>query len=359
MSQTKEIDYYEVLGVDRNASADEIKKAFRRQAVKNHPDQGGDEAKFKRLNQAYEVLSNPDKKQRYDQFGAAGLGGQGQPGSSGAKWQNAQGFDFRFGGADFDLGDIFGSFFGGRQSGQGQARPADAEVSLEIDFAEAVFGIEHDVSVSLDDVCLDCDGRRASAAADIKKCSVCQGKGQVQQTIRSPLGPITHASACRNCAGSGEIVSQPCRGCNGRGVVTKSKKIKIAIPGGVEDGTIIRASGEGPKDRHGRAGELYLLLRVRPHKQFTREGNLILSQQSISMVAATLGAEIDVETIDGPVTIQVPPGTQSGTDFKLAGHGVPRINSQDRGDHIVSLTVEIPTKLNRQQRDILSQFADA
>ena len=356
MNQTDN-DYYQTLGVGRNASADEIKKAFRRQAIKNHPDQGGDETKFKQLNEAYEVLSNPDKKQRYDQFGKAGLGGR-QQAPPGGGFTNAQGFQFEFGDLG-GFGDLFGNLFGGSAGGRRRRTTAsELEMALDLSFREAVFGVEKTVKVTLDDQCQTCKGKRAQPGSEIKDCSSCKGKGQVNQTIQVPfMGRVNQAVPCSVCAGTGNLILEPCQTCKGRGVAGQEKKIKIAIPAGVEDGMAIRLAGQGEADASGRAEDLLVHLRVRPDKHFTRESDLILSEQSIGMVEAALGAELEVETVDGPVAIRIPAGTQSGTDFKLTGHGAPRLNAKGRGDHIVSLTVVTPTRLSRRQRKLLEELA--
>ena len=351
-AMSKDRDYYQILGVGPDASVDEIKKAYRRLAVKNHPDQGGDEEEFKQINLAYEVLSNPDKKQRYDQFGEAGVGSQG--GFNQKDFTNTQGFSFNFDGTDF--ADILGSFFRQRP-GDGQATTT-ARTVLELGFKEAIFGVDKNLELKLADVCDTCQGQRAENKTDIKTCQTCNGRGQLVRTLNTPLGPIKQQAACRPCRASGQLITKPCRSCRGRGVKEQIKTIKISIPPGVDDGIVIRLDNQGPKDRHGRAADLLVILQVKPHKFFTREGDLILSEQSISMVDAALGADISVETVDGPVDIRVPAGTQPGTDFKLSQKGVPHLNSANRGDHIVNLTVDIPTKLTRKQRKILTELAD-
>lgn len=349
-------DYYQILGVGKNASPDEIKKAFRRQAVKNHPDQGGDEAKFKQINEAYEVLSNPDKKQRYDQFGKAGLGGRGQA-PPGGGFTNQQGFEFEFGDLG-DFGDLFGNLFGGGGRRRSRSRARSLEMSLEIDFMEAIFGVEKTVELELDDQCPICLGRRAKPGSEVKDCSTCNGQGEVIQTIQVPLmGRVNQRVVCSVCAGSGDLISQPCENCKGRGVSAQKKKIKIDIPAGVEDGMVIRLAGQGETDAKGHSQDLLVQLRVKPDKHFTREGDLILSAQAIDMAEAALGTELSVDTVDGPISIRIPPGTQSGTDFKLAGHGAPRINGRGRGDHIVNLTVLTPTRLSKKQRQLLEDLA--
>lgn len=279
-------DYYEVLGVQKGASADELKKAFRRAAIEHHPDKGGDEAKFKEVNEAYEVLSNPEKRQRYDQFGHAGVGGAaGGPGGNpfgGFQGQNIN-FDFSDLGG---FGDLFNSFFGGAQR---QRRGRDLQTIVELSFEEAVFGTEKEVKLS-------------------------------------------HRSAN-----------------------VKDGNLKLRIPAGVDDGSTIRLREHGENIPDGPPGDLYVQIRVRPHKMFTREGSLILSAVHVNMIDAALGTEIDVQTVDGTVRMKVPAGTQSGTDFKLSGHGVPLQNDK-RGAHIVTVLVDTPTKLNKKQQELLEEF---
>lgn len=286
-------DYYEILGVSKTASPDEIKKAFRRSAVKHHPDkQGGDETKFKEVNEAYEILKDQDKRQRYDQFGHAGVGSDpgGNPFGGGNPFS---GFDFSGQNVNFDfnnvdLGDLFGSFFGGFQ--QGPRRGRDFQTQVAISFDEAVFGVEKELN-------------------------------------------LTSASG--------------------------GKKVKVKIPSGVDDGASIRLNGHGEQVQGGISGDLYVRIRVRPHKKFTREGTIILSDEHISMVEAALGTEIDVETIDGTIRMKVPAGTQGGADFKLSGHGAPPVGGEKRGPHIVNIIVDIPTKLSKKQKELLQEFEGA
>lgn len=346
-----ERDYYEVLGVDKQASADEIKKAYRRLAVEHHPDRGGDEAKFKELSQAYEVLSNPEKKQRYDQFGHAGVGA----GSGG--FGAGQGVNFDFG--DMGLGDIFNSFFGGG-TGRSQAQPRrgrDVEIQIEINFEEAIFGTEKSISVNVEDVCEHCKGDRAEPGHQAKKCQTCDGSGQQVHRMHTMFGDINQATVCQTCGGEGSVPEKECTRCKGRGVVNKDQEVKLKIPQGVDDGAVIRLREYGEKTRQGSAGDLFVYVRVKPHKNFTREGDLILSEMTVDMVEAALGTEVKVETVDGPVKMKIPAGTQSGTDFKLSGHGVPHIRGSGRGAHIVSVHVATPTKLSKKQKDLLKEFS--
>jgi molecular chaperone DnaJ len=353
-------DYYEVLGVSKDASADEIKKAFRKLAVKYHPDkEGGDEAKFKEINEAYEVLKDSTKRQRYDQFGHAGVGGAagGNPfegfGGFGGQGQNIH-FDFGDGG----LGDIFGSFFGGGQGSRRQAQDMgrDVQTDITLSFEEAIFGIEKDIHITLNDVCSHCKGGRAEPGFELKTCETCKGSGQVVHQMNTVFGTIQQASVCRTCEGRGKIPEKVCSVCNGKGVEKTKQELKIKIPAGIDDGAVIRLREHGEAAANGNKGDLYVQINVKAHKKFTREGDLILSTERISMVDAALGTEITVETVDGQVTMKVPAGTQSGTDFKLSGHGVPHIRGNGRGSHIVTLLVETPTDLSKDQKALLEQL---
>lgn len=353
-------DYYDVLGVNKGASDDEIKKAFRRKAIELHPDkEGGDEAKFKEVNEAYEVLKDSSKRQRYDQFGHAGVGGaSGNPYSGGFSSAGGQEMHFDFG--DLGLGDIFGSFFGGGMGGtsrtQQRSRGRDVETGLNLSFEEAVFGTEAELKLSLDDVCEHCKGTTAEPGYELKTCETCKGSGQVVTATRTIFGNIQQASICPTCKGRGKIPEKVCTVCKGTGVRKKEQKIKLNVPAGVDDGATIRLREHGEAIANGPKGDLYVNIRVRPHKKFTREGDLILSREHVTMVDAALGVEISVDTVDGPITMKVPAGTQSGTDFKLSGHGVPHMRGDVRGAHIVTIVVDTPTDLSREQREILETF---
>ncbi|HEY5442011.1 MAG TPA: molecular chaperone DnaJ [Candidatus Saccharimonadales bacterium] len=352
-------DYYEVLGVKKDASADEIKKAFRRAAVEHHPDRGGDESKFKEVNEAYEVLKDGDKRKRYDQFGHAGVGGAagGNPfgGYGGAQGQNIN-FDF----GDLGLGDIFSSFFGGGQPGQPrQTRGRDVEASVEITFEEAVFGTEVDLSLNLEDTCEHCKGTTVEPGHELKTCPECDGSGQVTNVMRTIFGNIQQASVCPKCHGRGKIPEKVCSVCRGKGTQSKRQTIQLKVPAGIDDGATIRLREHGEAIANGPKGDLYLHVRVKSHKKFTREGDLILSEEHVGMIEASLGTEIDVETVDGPVRMKVPAGTQSGSDFKLSSHGVPHLKGGSRGAHIVTITVDTPTKLSKRQRQLLEEFRES
>jgi molecular chaperone DnaJ len=350
-------DYYEVLGVGKAASADEIKKAFRRAAVQHHPDRGGDEAKFKEVNEAYEVLKDPSKRQRYDQFGHAGVGGSASGGNPFSGFGGGQDFNFDFG--DLGLGDIFGSFFGGGFSGQGGARTSrgrDVETGIEITFEEAIFGKDVQIALNLEDICEHCKGSTVEPGFKVDTCPECKGTGQINRVTRTIFGNIQQATICPKCQGRGKIPEKLCIVCRGSGTQRKRQTVALKVPPGIDDGATIRLREHGEAIAQGEKGDLYVNIRVKPHKKFTREGDLILSNEHVNMVEASLGTEIEVETVDGPVKMRVPIGTQSGTDFKLSGHGAPRLRGGSRGAHIVTVIVDTPTKLNAQQKKILEQL---
>lgn len=360
-------DYYEVLGVNKDASADEIKKAFRRLAVLHHPDkEGGDETKFKEVNEAYEVLKDSEKRQRYDQFGHAGVGGAaggpsagGYGGFEGFNF-NGQNINFDFG--DMGLGDIFSSFFGGGMGGQQRSkarRGNDIETAIELTFEEAVFGITKKLELNLQTECEHCKGSGAEPGYELKTCPECKGSGQVVTAMRTIFGNIQQASVCPKCRGQGKVPEKDCSVCGGKGVKRKDQTVELKIPAGIDDGATIRLREHGEAIQGGSKGDLYVHIRVKPHKKFTREGNLILSHETIDMVTATLGGQLKVDTVDGKVTMKVPAGTQSGSDFKLSNHGVPHLKSETRGAHIVTLDVETPTKLSKRQKELLEEFKNA
>jgi molecular chaperone DnaJ len=354
-------DYYEILGIGKSASADEIKKAFRRLAVQYHPDkQGGDEAKFKEVNEAYEVLKDESKRKRYDQFGHAGVGstgaGEGFGGFNGFRGPNGQEVHFDFG--DLGLGDIFSSFFGGGpQAGQRrQARGRDIETRVEVSFEQAIFGTEVDLQLNVEDTCDHCKGTTVEPGHELMTCDQCKGSGQVVNVTRTVFGNIQQATICPRCKGRGKVPEKMCSVCHGKGTRAKKQQIRLKVPAGVDDGATIRLREHGEAVANGPKGDLYVNLRVKPHKKFTREGDLVLSEEHVSMADAALGTEIEVETVDGLVRMKVPAGTQSGSDFKLAGHGVPHLKSETRGAHIVTVVVDTPVKLSKRQQELLEAF---
>lgn len=356
-------DYYEVLGLGKGASDDEIKKAYRRIAVEHHPDRGGDETKFKEAAEAYEVLKDPSKRQRYDQFGHAGVGGAASNGGGPFGGYSGAGQEMHFDFGDLGLGDILGSFFGGEPGGHSggrrEARGNDVETAIELSFEEAVFGIEYDLKLNLKDTCSHCKGTTAEPGYQLKTCQTCKGSGQIAQSVRTIFGNIQQAAPCPTCKSTGKIPEKVCSVCKGTGTEKRNQTISLKIPAGIDDGATIRLREHGEAVANGPKGDLYVQIRVKPHKHFTREGDLILSEEHVSIVEAALGTEIEVSTVDGPVTMKIPPGTQSGTDFKLSGHGVPRIKSDSRGAHIVTITVDTPTKLSKQQTELLQAFKEA
>ena len=357
-------DYYEVLGLNKGASDDEIKKAYKKQARKYHPDLNPDnkeaEEKFKEVNEAYEVLSDPNKKSRYDQFGHAGV----DP-NFGAGGGYGGGFD---GGFDFgDLGDIFGSFFGGGFGGGGRRTNPNApqrgesiRLSLAITFEEAAFGCEKDVTVERMDQCGTCHGNGCAPGTTPEVCPDCHGTGQVQVRRQTPMGVFATTSPCGRCSGRGKIIHQPCSDCKGTGAVRKRKTIKASIPAGIDNGQTISIRGQGHAGKNGGpAGDLLITITVKPHDLFRREGTSVLCDAPITFAQAVLGAELEIPTIDGKVKYDLPEGTQSGTTFRLKGKGIPSINGRGRGDQYVTVYIETPKNLNKEQKEALKKFAEA
>ena len=355
-------DYYEVLGVSKGASEDEIKKAYKKMARKYHPDLNpGDksaEEKFKEVNEAYEVLSDPDKKARYDQFGFAGVDPSYGAGAGGA------GFD---GGFDFgDLGDIFGSFFGGGFGGGRRTNPnapqrgESIRLSVAISFEEAAFGCEKEVSVDRMEECSACHGNGCAPGTSPEVCPDCHGTGQVQIRRQTPMGVFATSSPCTRCGGKGRIIHQPCPDCHGTGAVRKRKTIQVSIPAGIDNGQTISVRGQGNAGKNGGpAGDLLVTITVKPHELFRREGTSVLCDAPITFAQAVLGAELEIPTIDGKVKYNLPEGTQSGTTFRLKGKGIPALNGRGRGDQYVTVHIETPRNLNREQKEALKKFAES
>lgn len=350
-------DYYQILGLEKGADDATIKKAFRKLAIQYHPDknQGNPEAeaKFKEINEAYQVLSDPEKKARYDQFGTVDFDGAGFGGAGG------------FGGFDFSdiggFGDIFETFFGGGGGNRrnGPTRGADLEYVLNLTFEEAIFGVEKEISISRKEKCESCRGTGAKAGTSTKVCPTCNGTGQIRVQKQTPIGSFVSTSTCDRCKGKGKIVEEACTSCNGNGRVKKSRKITVKIPAGVDTGNVMPLRGQGEHGSNdGPAGDLYVRINVAPSKKFTRKGNDIYIDAHISMSKAALGVEITVPTVDGDVKYAIPAGTQSGTKFRLKGKGVPRVNSNIRGDQYVRVVVDIPKNLNDKQREALKVFME-
>ncbi|MCR4563018.1 MAG: molecular chaperone DnaJ [Clostridiales bacterium] len=350
-------DYYEVLGVNKNATEDEIKKAYRQMAKKYHPDLNPDnkeaEAKFKEANEAYEVLSDPEKKARYDQFGHAGV--DPNYGAGGGNPFNGQGFDF-------DLGDIFSSFFGGGFGG-GRANPnapqrgSDTTATVTISFEEAAKGCKRSVDTMRIEVCDECHGSGAASGSAPKTCPECNGKGQVTTASRTPFGVFQTQKACPRCGGKGTIVDNPCKKCHGNGRIRKPVKIEVGIPAGIDDRQIINIRGQGNKGINGGpAGDLRVVVNVRPHPIFERDGFNVWCDMHISFAEAAIGCELEVPTLDGKVKYTVPAGTQGGDIFKLRGRGIQNINGRGKGDQLVRIIVDVPKNLNAEQKELLKKF---
>ena len=357
-------DYYEVLGVSKGASEDEIKKAYKKLARKYHPDLNPDnkeaEDKFKEANEAYEVLSDANKKARYDQYGHAGV----DP-NFGAGGFGGGGFDGNF---DFgDLGDIFGSFFGGGFGGGGRRANPNApqrgesiRLSLTISFEEAAFGCEKEVTVERMEQCGTCHGNGCASGTTPEVCPDCRGTGTVQVRRQTPMGVFATTTACPKCGGKGKIIHQPCGDCRGAGVVRKRKTIQANIPAGIDNGQTISIRGQGHAGKNGGpAGDLLITIGVRPHELFRREGTSVLCEAPITFTQAALGAELEIPTIDGKVKYTLPEGTQSGTTFRLKGKGIPSINGRGRGDQYVTVYIETPRNLNKEQKEALKKFAQS
>lgn len=353
-------DYYEVLGVGRSASEDEIKKAYRQLAKKYHPDLNPDnkeaEEKFKEVNEAYEVLSDPDKKSRYDQFGHAGVdpsyGGGGYGG----------GFSGGFGDMG-DIGDIFNSFFGGGFGTSSRANPnaprrgQDIETDITINFMDACNGKEVEISLNRLETCPDCNGSGAAAGSSSETCSECHGTGQVKVTQRTPFGMISSQKPCTKCGGKGKTISNPCPKCHGNGRINAARKISVNVIAGIDDGQTMQVRGQGNAGANGGPnGDLHVCVHVRPDPIFERDGYDIHTEIPITYTQAVLGDEIIVPTIDGKVKYTIPEGTQNGNTFRFKGKGVKKINRSDRGDQYVHVNIEVPKNLSKKQKDLLKEF---
>ncbi len=346
-----------MLGVSKSASDDEIKKAHRKLAKKYHPDLNKDNPdaaeKFKELNEAYEVLSDKDKKAKYDQFGFAGVDPNYGGGSGG--------FD-GFGGFDMgDLGDIFGSFFGGGSSTHSRRNAPQRGETLRqrvmLSFEEAAFGCEREITIGRVETCEECSGSGAAPGTSAETCSTCRGTGTVTQTQRTPLGMFQTQSACPNCKGTGKIIKSPCKKCGGNGKVRKSRTLKVNIPAGIDDGQSIQLRGQGGAGTNGGpAGDVIVTVGIRPHPFFTREGSDVLCEIPISFTQAALGDTLQVPTIDGKIEYTVPEGTQTGAVFRMRGKGIQNVNGRGRGDQFVRVNIEVPKNLSTKQKELLREF---
>jgi molecular chaperone DnaJ len=343
-------DYYDVLGVERTASADEIRRAYRRLARQYHPDvskDDGAEERFKEINEAYEVLSDPEQRAAFDRFGHAGVGGF-----------NGGGDPFGFGRSPFT--DIFETFFstGTTRSRRGPIRGADLEATLELRFVVAVFGAVKDVDINRLEICDDCHGTRMRDGAEPPICPVCSGSGEVRRVQNTILGQFVTASTCENCGGEGRVISDPCPTCRGRGRVSKHRTISVTVPAGVDGDSTLRLSGQGEHAPGGAPGNLYVRIRVQPHPFFVRQGKQIHLDLPVNVAQAALGSELEIPTVDGPVAFKMPQGTQAGQQFRLRDKGVPDLRGGGRGDQIVTVRVVTPTDLTPEQRDLLQRLGE-
>lgn len=358
-------DYYKLLGVEKKATKDDIKKAFRKLAHQYHPDKkDGDEKKFKEINEAYTVLSDDKKRAEYDMYGQTFAGGAG-PGAGNPFGQGFGGFDFSgfqqggFGGADFefDLGDIFGDVFGGNM-GSRQKRGRDISVDIHISFEEAVFGIERKLLITKLSPCGTCDGSGAQKGSTMKHCTTCGGKGKIHDTKRTIMGTFSTVRSCGECAGKGKVPEHKCAECLGAGVARGQSEIRIMVPAGIESGEVIRIAGKGEAVSGGVSGDLYIKVHVMPHKVFRREGTHLVMDLDIKLSDALLGAEYTIPTVEGKAEkISIPEGTTHGEVLRMKGHGVPHQNSH-RGDLLVRIAIKFPKKLSKHARETIEKLKE-
>jgi molecular chaperone DnaJ len=353
-------DYYKILGVERNASEADIKKAFRKLAHEHHPDKSsGNADKFKEINEAYQVLNHKEKRAQYDQFGSTFENGGGfnqgpfQGGGfdfSGFQNAGAQGANF-----DFDIGDIFSSFFGGSAQGRAQRRRgSDIQMDLEITLKEAAFGVTKDIRIRKKDLCQDCQGTGAKDGKSFSSCQQCNGSGQISTTI---LGQFRTQTVCPSCQGAGQVIKEKCSHCGATGNISQETSLKVDIPAGIDDGQSIKLSGQGNSGPNkAPAGDLYIAIRVTPNKDFERQGFDLISEQKIPFAIATLGGDVNIKTIDGEVKLKIPNGTPSGKQFILRGKGLTRLDSKNRGDQIVIIQVFVPTKISKKQKQLIEEL---
>ena len=364
-------DYYEVLGVGKNATDDELKKAYRKLAKKYHPDANPDnkaeaEAKFKEVNEAYEVLSDKQKRQMYDQFGFDGPQGFGG-GQGGGYYSYGSGFDGFGGFSDFgdfgDLGDIFSSFFGGgstrSRNTNGPRKGADLKLNLDITFEEAYLGVEKEISINRNEKCTSCNGTGARKGTSPEKCSVCNGTGKIKQIVTTPFGQMSTQKTCTQCGGTGKVIKEPCPDCRGKGINKKAIKIKVKIPEGIDDGQTVVLKGEGETGANGGPnGDLYIVVHIKRHSIYTRKAEHVLCEVPITFTGAALGTEIEIPMVDGTKErYRIPEGTQTGTKFTIRGKGFKSINGNWRGDFVFTVVVQTPKRLTHEQRELLIELA--
>jgi len=353
-------DYYKILGVSKSASEEEIKKAFRKKAHEYHPDKKtGDEAKFKEINEAYQVLSNKEKRTQYDQFGSDFVNNAGARGAGGFEGFNQGGFNINMD----DLGDMFGDigdmFFGGRsnRSSNSRSQGSDMQLELSISFSEAVFGVEKEISFRKKVKCDHCNGNGAEPGTKIETCSTCKGTGRINRVQRTILGNMQVQTVCNNCQGEGKTYNKKCVKCGGNGLLMDTVNLKVKIPAGIDNSEVIRLSGYGEAGLKGAPnGDLFLKIRVEKDVRFTRDGYDVYSEAKINFVQASLGDKINIETVEGEVKLKIPEGTQSGTVFKIKGKGITKLRGYGKGDHFVKVIVLTPVNLNREQRNLLKKI---
>ena len=355
-------DYYKILGVEKNATTEEVKKAFKKLAMQHHPDRpGGSEAKFKEINEAYQVLGDAEKRKKYDQFGSDF---DQQGGFGNASWEDVMNA-FRgggFGGASFggaDFGDLFGDAFGfgGGRTGSRQNRGRDIQVDVELDFKEAAFGIEKEINLRKQSACDVCKGSGAEPGSKLETCTTCNGQGQILQNQRTFLGTVQTVSTCPNCNGRGKHASKKCKHCGGDGISAKSTIVKVKIPAGIDEGQSIRLSGHGEAAPHnGTSGDMYVRIHIKPSKIFNRDGFDVYTNKDITFTQAVLGANVTIETIDGDLEIKIPEGTESGQLIRLKGRGIQEVGGRGRGDHYVRIKIIVPKKINKNFRRLLEEL---
>lgn len=349
-------DYYNILGVNKTASKDEIKKAFYKLAHKFHPDKkGGDESKFKEVNEAYQVLSNDAKRSKYDQFGTAFDGAEGYG------TQGFEGFDFGgFGnaGTEFDFGnlnDIFSDFFGGGMGRTQTRRGRDISTEIQLSFSDAVFGTNRKILITKTSSCLKCGGTGANPGTKMETCKRCNGKGKIRETKRSILGTISTTKTCEECLGVGEVPRETCPECRGKGVLRREEEVSVVIPPGIRDGEMIRMSGMGEAISKGTTGDLYIRVNVAPHSVFKREGNDLVMSLNLKLSDALLGTKYPIETLDGPIEVTIPEGVSVNEILRVRGKGVPTSKGK-RGDLLIKLNIKLPNKLSRKSREIVEEL---
>ena len=363
-------DYYDILGVSKGASDDEIKKAYRKLAHKHHPDKsGGDEKKFKEINEAYQVLSDKTKRSQYDQFGQTfdkGQGGFSAGGGPASGWDfggfqgfggGGKGFEFEFGSSGFE--DIFSNFFGSQEGGRRKKRGSDIQVDIEITFEDMVRGVEREINLRKNTACDRCDATGGEPGSGIKTCPTCKGSGRVEKVSRSFFGAFSQVSVCPECHGEGKVYEKKCSKCGGDGRVKEEQKIKLKVPAGISSGQTISVQGAGEAGEKGAVpGDLYVTIHVLSHKKFVRKGDDILTNEEISFTLAALGGEIPVETMYGNLILKIPAGTQSGETFRIKGKGVPDVHGRGIGNHLIRVVVKIPKKLSREQKRLIEELGN-